>query len=90
MALNKDDIQRISGLLTPLHQELSSIKAEIGSVKADVASFRTEVNAQFNEVQSNFEGLFARDERREQEYLLLRGQIARLEDRVDAIGKKVA
>jgi hypothetical protein len=65
MALTDDDLGKIAGLLAPLKLELSDIKQEI-------SDFRAGVNAQFNEVQSNFESLFARDEKREQEYITLR------------------
>jgi hypothetical protein len=64
MALTDDDLGKIAGLLAPLKLELSDIKQEI-------SDFRAGVNAQFNEVQSNFESLFARDEKREQEYIAL-------------------
>ena len=61
MALADDALRKIAGLLAPLKLELSDIKQEI-------SDFRAGINAQFNEVQSNFESLFARDEKREQEF----------------------
>lgn len=76
MALENEDIKRIAELIQPLRD--------------DITQLRTEMNAQFDEVQNNFEGLYSRDEKREQEYLILRGQLARLESRVDELEKKVA
>ena len=71
MALTNDDIRRISELFTPLEQRIDA--------------FETRVHSGFGEVLSNFDVLFRRDERREQEYLLLREQINRLGERVDAL-----
>jgi len=80
MALDKSDLIAIRSLM----------REELQPIETSIAEFRIQVDAQFTEVQSNFEGLYSRDEKREQEYLLLRQQIARLEERVDVIEKKVA
>lgn len=44
--------------------------------------FREEVNHRFDEIARQIEGLYQRDEKREQEYLFIREQIGRLEGRL--------
>lgn len=43
------------------------------------ARFRNEVGKRFDEVATQTDGLYQRDEKREQEYLSIREQIRRLE-----------
>jgi len=45
-------------------------------------SFRDEVNKRFDEVARQIDGLYQRDERREQEYLFIRERIQRLEAKI--------
>ena len=46
---------------------------------AEVRPFRNEVGKRFDEVATQMDGLYQRDEKREQEYLSIREQIRRLE-----------
>jgi predicted nuclease with TOPRIM domain len=48
---------------------------------AEIHPFRNEVGERFNEVATQIDGLYHRDEKREQEYLSIREQIRRLESR---------
>jgi len=48
-------------------------------LQAEVRPFRNEVNKRFDEVATQMDGLYQRDERREQEYLSIWEQIRRLE-----------
>ena len=43
---------------------------------------REELNMRFDKIGSQIDGLYQRDERREQEYLSIREQIRRLESRI--------
>ena len=48
-------------------------------LQAEIRPFRNEVSKRFDEVTTQMDGLYQRDERREQEYLFIREQIRRLE-----------
>ena len=48
-------------------------------LQAEIRPFRNEVSKRFDEVATQIDGLYQRDERREQEYLFIRQQIRRLE-----------
>lgn len=48
-------------------------------LQAEVQPFRHEVSKRFDEVATQMDGLYQRDEKREQEYLSIREQIRRLE-----------
>ena len=50
--------------------------------KEELQPFRTEMNKRFDEVATQIDGLYQRDEKREQEYLSIREQIRRLEARI--------
>lgn len=45
--------------------------------------FRNEVNERFREVDRRFDGLYAQNEKREQEYLLMNAQLDRIEKKAD-------
>jgi tRNA(Ser,Leu) C12 N-acetylase TAN1 len=48
-------------------------------LQAEVRPFRSEVGKRFDEIAAQIDGLYQRDEKREQEYLSIREQIRRLE-----------
>ena len=48
-------------------------------LQAELKPFRTEVGKRFDEIGSHIDGLYQRDEKREQEYFPIREQIKRLE-----------
>jgi len=48
-------------------------------LQAEIRPFRNEVNKRFDEVATQVDGLYRRDEKREQEYLSIREQMRRLE-----------
>jgi ABC-type phosphate transport system auxiliary subunit len=48
-------------------------------VQAELRPFRSEVSQRFDEVATQLNGLYQRDEKREQVYLLIQEQIRRLE-----------
>jgi hypothetical protein len=50
-------------------------------LQAEIRPFRNEVAKRFDEVATQMDGLYQRDEKREQEYLSIREQIRRLEAR---------
>jgi hypothetical protein len=68
MAFTEDDMK---GLRLLFREEL----------RAEVSPFRNEVGNRFDEVATQLDGLYTRDEKREQEYLSTREQIRRLEAR---------
>ena len=49
--------------------------------KEELEPFRSEMNKRFDEMATQIDGLYQRDEKREQEYLSIREQILRLEAR---------
>jgi len=51
-------------------------------LQAQVQPFRNEVSRRFDEVATQIDGLYQRDEKREQEYLSIREQLRRLEAKV--------
>lgn len=51
-------------------------------LKAEVRPFRHEVSKRFDEVATQMDGLYQRDEKREQEYPSIREQLRRLEAKV--------
>jgi tRNA(Ser,Leu) C12 N-acetylase TAN1 len=50
-------------------------------LQAELKPFRAEVGQRFDEIGSHIDGLYQRDEKREQEYFSIREQIKRLERR---------
>ncbi len=48
-------------------------------LQAAIRPFRSEVGKRFDEVATQIDGLYQRDDKREQEYLSIREQIRRLE-----------
>ena len=50
-------------------------------LQAEVRPFRNEVGKRFDEVATQMDGLYQRDEKREQEYLFIREQMRRLEEK---------
>jgi len=61
----------LRGLRLLLREELQS---ELGSLRSDV-------DKRFDQIATQIDGLYHRDEKREQEYLAIREQIRRLEAR---------
>ena len=51
-------------------------------LQTELRPFREEVNKRFDEVAKQIDGLYQRDEKREQEYLSIREQMRRLEARI--------
>ena len=51
-------------------------------LRAEIRPFRSEVDKRFAEVAAQVDGLYQRDEKREQEYLFIREQIRRIEARL--------
>ena len=47
--------------------------------QSEVRPFREEVNKRFDEVATQMDGLYQRDQKREQEYLSMREQLRRLD-----------
>jgi hypothetical protein len=68
MAFTEDEMRALQLLL---REEL----------QAELRPFRNEVNKRFDEVATQVDGLYRRDEKREQEYLSIREQMRRLEAR---------
>lgn len=50
-------------------------------LESQILPFRNEVDKRFEDVATQIDGLYQRDEKREQEYLSIREQIRRLEAR---------
>ena len=69
MAFTEDELRALRLLL---REEL----------QVEVRPFRIEVGKRFDEVATQMDGLYQRDEKREQEYLSIREQIRRLEARL--------
>ena len=51
-------------------------------LQVEVRPFRAEVNKRFDEIATQMDGLYQRDEKREQEYFSIREQIRRLDARI--------
>lgn len=66
MALTEDEVTALQLLL---REEL----------QAEIRPFRSEVNQRFDEVATQLDGLYRRDEKREQEYLSIREHLRGLE-----------
>ncbi len=77
MPLNDADLKALQVLL---QQELQQ----------EIEPLRSEMNKRFDEVAVQLDGLYRENEKREQEYLVLTEQSARLEGRVDVLEKKCA
>ena len=69
MAMTEDEMQALRFLL---REEL----------RAELKPFRAEVDKRFDEIASHIDGLYQRDEKREQNYFSIREQIKRLEQRI--------
>ena len=50
-------------------------------VQSEIRLLRSEISQRFDEVATQIDGLYKRDEKREQEYLSIREQLRRLETR---------
>ena len=95
MALDKSDLEAIRTLMREeIKSEIDPFRHEVekrfDDVNQRISAFQLQVDAQFTEVQNNFEGLYARDEKREQENLALNEQIKRHDERIETLEKKVA
>ena len=55
------------------------LKEELSS---QLSPFKSEIRARFDEISSQIDGLYLRDEKRELEYLSLRSQVGRLEEKI--------
>ena len=51
-------------------------------MREEIAPFREEVNERFRQVDTRIEGLYARDEKREHEYLFIKEQLGRQEQQL--------
>lgn len=51
-------------------------------LRAELKPFRADIEARFERIASQIDGLYQRDEKREVEYLSIREQIKRLEQRI--------
>ena len=94
MALTDDDLEKIAGLLAPLTNRLDSVDRRFDSLEASVdrrfETLETSIAEFRSETLSNFDALFLRDEKREQENALGDEKVNRLENRVGELEKKVA
>jgi hypothetical protein len=54
-------------------------------IQDEIRPFRDEVAKRFDEVGTQIDGLYQRDEKREQEYLFIREQIRRLEVKIESV-----
>ena len=62
--------------------DMKALRLLLGDeLQAEVRPFRNEIGRRFDEVATQMDGLYQRDEKREQEYLSIREQIRRLEAR---------
>lgn len=77
MSLTEDDLTAIGKLMD---LRIDPLRSE----------FRQELRGLRSEMNQSFDALLKRDEKREQEYLVLREQVARLEDRISTVEKKTA
>lgn len=60
--------------------ELKALRLLLGEeLEAKLQPFRNEVGKRFDEIARQIDGLYRRDEKREQEYLFIQEQIRRLE-----------
>ena len=69
MAITKDELNTLGLLIDE-------------KLQGAIRPFRDEVNKRFDEIATQIDGLYLRDEKREQEYLSIREQIRRLEARI--------
>jgi len=64
-------------------EELNALRLLLKQeLQTEVRPFREEVNKRFDEIATQMDGLYQRDEKREQEYLPIREQVRRLEARI--------
>jgi archaellum component FlaC len=59
-------------------------------MRNELQPFQAKVDKRFDDVFNNFDALFLRDEKREQEYVTIQEQVSRLEKRVENLEKIVA
>lgn len=71
-------------------QRFEQVGQRFEQLESRFSQFQVQVDAQFTEVQSNFEALFARDDKREQENPILKEQIKRHDERIENLEKNVA
>ena len=65
------------------HSDIEALRTLISEgVSTALEPFRAEVNHRFDEVSQQIDGLYKRDETREQEFEVLKGQFKRLEKKV--------
>jgi predicted nucleic acid-binding Zn-ribbon protein len=64
-------------------EEMSALRMLLKEeLETALRPLREEVNKRFDKIASQMDGLYQRDEKREQEYLSIREQIRRLEARI--------
>lgn len=59
-------------------------------MREELDPLRSEMNSRFGEVLGQIEGLYQRDETREQEYLAIREQVKRADDRLRDFDKRLS
>jgi hypothetical protein len=58
-------------------------------MREEIGPFREEVNERFRQVDTRIEGIYARDEKREQENLFIKEQLSRQEGQLTEISKEL-
>ena len=74
MTLSNDDLSRIQAFFAPLENRIAKLEKRI--------------DERFDVVDQNFDALFKRDETNQQESLIIREQLSRLEQRVLSLEQK--
>jgi tRNA(Ser,Leu) C12 N-acetylase TAN1 len=65
------------------HEEMNALRLLLDEeLQRQIQPLREEINHRFDEIASQMNGLYQRDEKREQEYLSIREQLRRLEARI--------
>lgn len=74
MKLSIEDLNAIQSLLRPLEDRITQLEER--------------VNERFDTTDQNFDALFKRDETNQQEFLVIKEQLSRLEKRVSSLEGK--
>ncbi len=89
MALTVEDLSKIKDLLSPIEVRLGGLETRMGGFERRIDEFEKRVELRFDTMDQYFDALFARDEINQQESLVTREQLGRLEKRVSILERKV-
>ena len=85
----RNEFSDLRGEVSELRDEVGGLQKEVNGhahvlaeFRQEFGEFRTEVYTRFDDVMSHLDGLYKRDEDRQQEYLMIRERVRQIEQKI--------